>query len=97
LHADTITVERRTAAFYAVLLALVIVDLFLLFWIFNPFTRVGSVDAPRRPVQDTTRVDDADKPSPFELSNWKAALNRPPRHPAKLRTASLVASRNRAR
>ena len=72
-----VSTDRRTAVFYATLLALVALDLILLFWLFNPFTRFGTADQTHPVAQQVTKVDQTKKPSPFELSTHKAAaLNR---------------------
>jgi hypothetical protein len=97
-QAIAISSVRKTAAFYAVLLALVAVDLILLFWMFDPFSHFGTADRPRHAVQDTTMVDDSGKPSPFEFTTRQAAAlnhprdNRPAVHrPAQQRRGALVA------
>lgn len=97
-EAIAISSVRKTAAFYAALLALVIVDLILLFWMFDPFSHFGTAERPRRPVQDTTMVDDSGKPSPFEFTaRQAAALNHPRenrpvvRRPVQPRRGALVA------
>ena len=55
--------------FYGTLLVMVILDLILLFWIFNPFTHFGTVAAP---AQRVSAVSDTSKPSPFDLTASKA-------------------------
>ena len=68
-----VATDRRTALFYATLLALVALDLILLFWLFNPFTRFGTADPTKPAPQQVTKVDQTKKPSPFELTSHKAA------------------------
>jgi|SRR5581483_3641829 len=84
-----VTTDRRTALFYATLLLLVALDLVLLFWLFNPFTRFGTADQKHPAAQQVTHVDQAKKPSPFELTSHKAAaLNRVSANRAPKRTAT---------
>jgi hypothetical protein len=61
--------DQRTAVFYGTLLVMVILDLILLFWIFNPFTHFGT---PVPAQQVSTVRDITTKPSPFNLTAAKA-------------------------
>ena|ERR1700724_3724657 len=61
--------NQRTAVFYGTLLIMVILDLILLFWIFNPFTHFGTAASPAQPV---SAVSEVRKPSPFDLTATKA-------------------------
>lgn len=55
--------DQKTVVFYGTLVALVILDLILLFWIFNPFSHFGTALSTQPQV---SVVSDTGKPSPFE-------------------------------
>jgi len=61
--------DQRTVVFYGTLLVMVILDLILLFWIFNPFMHFGTAASPAPRV---STVSDTNKPSPFDLTAVKA-------------------------
>lgn len=59
---DEEIIDRKTAAFYLTMLALIVLDLVLLFWMFSPFNHLGSAYASEKPAT----VSDSAKPSPFD-------------------------------
>lgn len=63
--------DQRTAVFYGTLLVMVILDLILLFWIFNPFTHFGATSSPAQ-AQRVSAIGEMRKPSPFDLTAAKA-------------------------
>ena len=60
--------DQKTAMFYGTLLVMVILDLILLFWIFNPFTHFGTASSQ---AQQGSVVSEVRKPSPFEVTAAK--------------------------
>jgi hypothetical protein len=84
------TIDRKTAAFYLTLLALVLLDLVLVLWIFNPFTHFGTSAYASQKVPS---VSDSTKPSPFEIADSKRTVVLGVRRRAKPATASTDASR----
>ncbi len=57
--------ERWTAAFYLALLFILVIDLMLLFWMFNPFVPAkAAVRTEARPA--VVKIEYRAKPSPFD-------------------------------
>jgi hypothetical protein len=76
--------DQRTLAFYGTLVAMVILDLILLFWVFNPFSHFGTATTPAREVPI---VSDVKKPSPFDSAK-AAPAKRMKTTPAQARAAA---------
>ena len=69
--------DRRTLAFYATLLGLLILDLMLMIWILSPAAQ--SVRLPSLKHYAGPMVDDSAKPSPFEVDLKASAPKRTPK------------------
>lgn len=76
--------DQRTLVFYGTLLGLVLLDIILIFWILNPFTRTGAVFTPEAPSR---AVSDARKPSPFNVAGGNVQVNKPANKAKKARQA----------
>lgn len=78
-------IDRKTAAFYLTLLALVVLDLILILWILHAFSTFGTS---AYASQKDLVVSDANKPSPFEIAASKAQPVQPLRR-RQVRNVSL--------
>ena len=64
-------IDKKTAAFYLTLLALVVLDVILIVWLLSPFAHLGThAYASERPAA----VNDDAKPSPFDIAESKRGL-----------------------
>lgn len=70
-------IDRKTAAFYLTLLAVIILDLIVIVWMLSPLTHLGTsaYASQRMPA-----VSDATKPSPFDFAEAKYQTVQGSRH-----------------
>lgn len=68
--------DRATTIFYGALLGVVLFDLVLMLHVFSPFGHPKSIKPHAEYAQKIERIDDSNKPSPFDLIGAKAALGR---------------------